>query len=90
MPISATRSNRGLLARQTGQSARFLTVIEPYENKSVIKSVEATSPGSLTITLKDGRVHTFNISGMDSSEGDINVEMTKTQDGETLSEEDTL
>lgn len=45
-PLGDESSRRKTLAvRSRGNEARYLSVIEPYENESMIKSVTATSPG---------------------------------------------
>ncbi|MEF8787869.1 MAG: alginate lyase family protein, partial [Planctomycetota bacterium] len=74
---------RGLIVRSTGKTARFLTVIEPYEKEGIVESVTASGPNTLEVTLADGRVHEFTITGLESSSGDIEVEMTARGDGET-------
>lgn len=72
--------------RQRGTSARFLTVMEPFEKESAIASVEADSPDHLTVRLKDGRVQTFMLKNLDGDGGGLSIEMTEEKDGKILRE----
>lgn len=51
--------------RTRGRSARFVTVIEPYEAESVIESVSAGDPDRVQVELKDGRVQEIWLRGME-------------------------
>lgn len=51
--------------RSTGTEARFLTVIEPYEDKPVVKSAVATGPGRLRVELLDGRIQEIAIDDLE-------------------------
>ncbi|MDE7387338.1 MAG: hypothetical protein K2N28_09410 [Muribaculaceae bacterium] len=41
--------------RQRGTKAKFITLIEPFESKPMVKSAEADDEGKITVTLTDGR-----------------------------------
>jgi hypothetical protein len=73
----------------TGRQAQFLTVLEPYEDKAVVQSVTAASPDDLAVTLTDGRLQTFKISGLDGDGRHVQVTMSETKDGQTLRTETT-
>ena len=47
--------------RSFGKVCRYVTVVEPYETESVIENVEADSPDSVSVTLKEGTVQTITI-----------------------------
>mgnify|MGYP000093603171 CR=1 FL=1 len=89
-PVGDARERRrGLIARQTGESARFLSVIEPHQGESVVESVTAEDAETLTVELTDGRVHQFKITGLDSQDGDIQVSMTVMRYGKPITAETT-
>ncbi|MEM7314917.1 MAG: hypothetical protein AAF497_17365, partial [Planctomycetota bacterium] len=54
-------------ARVNGSSARYLTVIEPFENtsKTMVSKVEALSADKLRIELTNGTVDEITITGLD-------------------------
>jgi len=73
----------------TGKQAQFLTVLEPYEDKAVVQSVVAPSADKLLITLTDGRVQEFDISGLEGDGLHIQVTMTETKGGLIVRSEST-
>jgi hypothetical protein len=72
-----------------GNEARFLTVIEPYESKPLVKSAMATSADSLRVELNDGRVQEITLKNFDGSGKDIEASLTETLDGKTVRTETT-
>ena len=60
--------------RSRGKAGRFVTVIEPYESESLIAQVEAQGPDSVEVTLKDGRVQTVSLTGMQGGEPQVRLE----------------
>ena len=87
-PLGNENERRKTLGITTnGHSARFLTVLEPYESENKIKSVEALSADSLSIRLKDGREHRFYFSGIEAAEGPLSVIMQEWMNGVLLKEE---
>jgi len=72
-----------------GSEARFLTVIEPYENQPVVRSAVATSADSLRVELTDGRVQEITLKNFDGSGKDIVAELVERQDGQILRKEST-
>lgn len=81
------RKTLGITAN--GSSARFLTVVEPYESNGKIESVKAFSEDSLIVRLKDGREHRFFISGMDAENDKLSVRMQEWMNGKLMKEERT-
>lgn len=75
--------------RTRGKSAQFLTLLEPYEEKSAIKSAIATGPDALRVELTDGRVQEIKISGLDADRKDVGVQITETKDGKVIRSETT-
>ena len=47
--------------RTRGKRADFVTVVEPFEKESVIEKVKSEGPGQLTVTLRDGRIQSFQV-----------------------------
>ncbi len=47
-----------------GSSARFVTVVEPYETDAMVAKVEATDADTVRVTLTDGRVQTIRVEGL--------------------------
>jgi len=73
--------------RSTGKEARFLTVIEPYEDRALVKSAVASGPDKLKVELNDGRVQEISIGNFEGSGKDISVEITESKDGKTVRSE---
>jgi len=73
--------------RSQGTEARFLTVLEPYENEPAIKSATAINPDSLRIQLADGRVQVISIRNFTGPGAHISIAMTEMKDGRQLREE---
>lgn len=82
-----TQRRKTMAVRSTGKQARFLSVIEPYENDSVVKSVTAKSADELVVELTDGRIQEIKITGFE--ENDVKIAVRETRDGELVREEQT-
>lgn len=81
-----TWRRKSLSFRSKGKQARFLTVIEPFENEAVVKSVTADSANSLTVELTDGRTHVIHVNGL--AEGsDLTASIKEYKDGALVEEE---
>lgn len=76
-------------SRTHGKSARFLTVIEPFEKDSLVRSVSAVSADELTVQLADGTEQDIRITGFEESGSDIQVVITASRNGEVLYKEET-
>jgi len=72
-----------------GDEARFLTLIEPYEDSPVVKSAVALSADKLRVELNDGRVQEIEIQNFEGDGKDIIVKATEAKDGKILREETT-
>ncbi len=89
-PLGDEAQRRKTVAiRAKGQEARFLTVIEPFEDKRMIKSASATGPDTLRVELTDGRVQEIKITGLETSGKEPTVQMTETKDGKATRTETT-
>jgi len=77
---------KNMVVRSRGTEAHYLSVIEPYESESMIKSVTATSATELTVELEDGRVQEITFSGLDDGK-DIKVTTKEFINGELVREE---
>jgi len=75
--------------RSIGKEARFLTLIEPFENVRMVKSARATSADTLRVELADGRVDEIKISNLEGDAKNISAQITETKDGKTLRSETT-
>jgi hypothetical protein len=84
-----THRRKTMAVRSTGTSARYLSVIEPYESDSAIKSVVANSADKLVVELTDGRVQEIRISGFATPEQDVHISVRETKGGQLLREEQT-
>ena len=94
--VTAIRSGAGFQPASNEQAgslphseARFLTVIEPYENEPVVKSAVATSADSLRVELVDGRVQEIQFQNFIGDGKDIVVQMTESRDGKMIRTETT-
>jgi hypothetical protein len=72
-----------------GTEARFLTVIEPYEDQPMVKSAVATSADSLRVELADGRMQEITLKNFDGSGRDIVAELSESRDGKIVRQEST-
>ncbi|MFR9602545.1 MAG: hypothetical protein SNG02_01600 [Rikenellaceae bacterium] len=82
-----TQRRRTLNVRSKGEEARFLSVIEPYEATSVVKSVVASSADKLTVELKDGRTQEITIVNLEGEGDDMRVEVKEYKGGKLVREE---
>ncbi len=57
-----------------GRTARFITVIEPYEDTPAVRKAEADSPDSVRVTLQSGRVLHITLRGMEEGAPEIFME----------------
>ena len=67
-----------------GSEARFLTIIEPYEDNPMVKSAKALSADSLRVELADGRVQEISLKNFNGSGKDIEVSLVETKDGQPV------
>jgi hypothetical protein len=72
-----------------GSEARFLTVIEPYEDRPVVKSAVATSADSIRVELLDGRIQEITLHNFTGSGQDLQAEIVESRDGRILRKEST-
>lgn len=90
-PLGDESSRRKTMTvRSEGKSAKYLSVIEPYEKESVVKSVVATSSSTLKVTLTDGRIQEIEIKGLGHADSDqIKVSVKESLKGKVIREEKT-
>ncbi|MEI6892798.1 MAG: hypothetical protein V5783_11565 [Pontiella sp.] len=90
-PMGNESSRRKTMAvRSTGKTARYLSVIEPFETDSVIKSVTAKSANELVVELLDGRVQEITFSGLEHVSNDqVQVTVKERRNGQIIREEKT-
>jgi hypothetical protein len=90
-PFGNENERRKIFAsRIQGTEARFITVIEPYENQPMVKSAQATGADSLRVELADGRIQEIQIQRLDGSGKDVAVTITERLDGKINAAESTL
>ncbi|MGH7951038.1 MAG: hypothetical protein ACREFE_03840, partial [Limisphaerales bacterium] len=75
--------------RSHGTEARFLTVLEPYEDKPMVKSAVAKSADKMRVELADGRVQEIAIKNLEGDGKYISVQITETKNGKMLRQEST-
>lgn len=75
-------------ARANGKTARFLTVIEPFEKPGEVKvrEVEALSADELRIVLSDGTVQSITIENLESDD-QPKVTLSEASEGNLVTEE---
>lgn len=74
--------------RSEGTEARFLTLIEPYDKQSVVKSAQAESADKLRVELTDGRTQELTIHNLEGEGNDISVSLQETKNGQSLRQEE--
>ncbi|WP_372772944.1 hypothetical protein [Mangrovibacterium sp.] len=80
---------KNMAVRSHGKKARYLAVIEPYENESLVKSVTAKNENELVVELKDGRVQQITIVGLEGERKNIEVTTKEFVNGELVRSEST-
>lgn len=81
---------RTILQQQTGTSACFASVIEPYETKPMIQSVKKAGPWRIQVTLADGKVQFVSVDlSCDRLEDGVCVVLEEYQDGKLIRREET-
>ncbi len=83
-----TAMRRTMLLRQHGTEARFLNVLEPFRNSSAIRQVRASGPDRVEVSLADGRMHSIEITGMETGT-DPRVSIREHRNGALVREETT-
>jgi hypothetical protein len=73
--------------RAEGTEARFLTIIEPYDKQSVIKSARALSADKFEVELTDGRVQELTINNLEGAGNDISVSLKESRNGSEVRSE---
>ncbi|PNW28427.1 alginate lyase family protein [Formosa algae] len=81
---------KSMAVRTKGKSARYLAVIEPYENQSVIESVEAKNENELIVTLIDGRVQHLTLQALEHDTNKVQVTVEEFKNGTLLRSETTV
>jgi hypothetical protein len=84
-----TARRKTYAVRAKGKEAVFLTVIEPFEDKPVVKKVWATAADKLFVELLDGRVQQFTIHQLETAGGKITVDMVEKQNSQVTKQETT-
>ncbi len=82
-----TARRKTINVRSKGKKARFLSVIEPYESESMIKSVTAESASDLLVELSDGRTQRIHISGLEGDGKKIEVSTREFVNGKLVRSE---
>ncbi len=85
-----TQRRKTMAVRQEGDAARYLSVIEPFENKSFIKKVTAKNENELTVELIDGRVQEITISELEKDSRKIKVVVKEYLKGKLIREEESF
>ena len=79
---------RTLLLRHRGSEARFLTVLEPFQDSAAIRQVRASGPDRVEVSLADGRMHSIELSGLEAGT-DLRVSLREHRGGALIREETT-
>ncbi|MDP4208666.1 MAG: alginate lyase family protein [Bacteroidota bacterium] len=89
-PLGNEASRRKTYAVRTlGNETVYLSVIEPFENVSVIKNIEAISENQFRVELTDGRVQEISITNLKHSTGQTNAQIREFKEGQLVREEKT-
>lgn len=75
---------RTIIQQKRGSSARFISVVEPHENKAVIRSVQYAGPWRVKVELTDGRTQFVSVVGIEENnedrKNDTNTEKRNTNE----------
>ncbi len=81
-PVGDESLRRRFIAQKKhGKEARFVSILEPYTDNKMIKSVEFVNDDEINVELNDGRMQTIKISGLDGAET-ITAEVLEYKNGE--------
>jgi hypothetical protein len=84
-----TQRRKIFAVRSQGTEARFLTVLEPYEDKPMVKSAEAVGADKLRIELVDGRVQEITLHNFNGDGKNISADISESKNGADLRTETT-
>jgi hypothetical protein len=84
-----TQRRKTYASKSVGTEARFLTIIEPHEGTSVVRSARALNVDQIEVKLADGRVQMLEFRNLVGDGKSIGVTVTETRDGNTLRSEAT-
>ncbi|MBD0381491.1 hypothetical protein [Paenibacillus sedimenti] len=65
-PGDETQRRRTYGVRTQGSTCRFITVVEPYESESLVRSVCAYDPNTVLMELRDGRIQLITVKDIES------------------------
>jgi hypothetical protein len=88
-PGDESQRRKTYAVRVQGTEAMFLTLIEPYENSPMVKSVTANGPDQLHVELADGRAQEIQIANFTGDSANLSATLTETRDGKTVRTETT-
>ena len=77
-----------MAVRSHGKKARYLSILEPYEKESVIKSVTARNADQLVVELLDGRIQEITINNLESDSEKIKVSVKEFLNGKLIRQEE--
>ncbi|MDO5396980.1 MAG: hypothetical protein Q4G33_03540 [bacterium] len=66
-PVGDERNRRRMAAlMKRGRTARFVSIIEPYTDKKMIKHIRYTNDNKIAVELNDGRTQVIDVSDLDT------------------------
>lgn len=69
-PVGDESNRRRMAAlKKHGSTVRFVSVLEPYTDKKMIRNISYTNDDKIAVELNDGRTQTIEISGLDTGSG---------------------
>ncbi|OXM85736.1 hypothetical protein [Paenibacillus rigui] len=73
--------------RTKGRTARFVTVVEPFEAEAMILSVHAADENTVEVKLRDGRTQVMTVYDIEDDSAAVSMVETETASGRILREE---
>ncbi len=73
--------------RTQGSEATYLSVLEPYEHKRMVKKVTASDASTLEVELADGRVQIVTIEQLGVKENSVKVTIIEKKGGKVIRQE---
>ena len=87
-PVGDESKRRRFIAqRKNERSARFISVLEPYTDKKMIRDISFESYDRIRVYLNDGREQYIVISELDGDGNDVSVRIEEYKDGKLVREE---
>ena len=86
-PAPENLKRKTLMFRTTGKEFYFCSLLEPHLNNPQVEDFIMGKDGIVTVNLKDGRIHNFEVTGFQSESGMPGIVFKEHKDGKLIRQE---